>query len=240
MARISTYGIDAKPELNDKVIGTDTAPGADLRTKNYSLGEIIDLFNQSNELAVADQSLFFYQSNILQGRDAGTISFVAGGGVGTPFSSITQVLISKTASGNKSVAQYLPLFVGKDIILAEAGNLNSFGTYKVASITTDVAEPNFFLVSLENYASNGAISLDGYYIFSEFVNPDSDAKDKNYVHPQDQASATWTVQHNLNKFPSVTSVNINNIEMYGEVVFNDLNNLTINFSAAFSGQAFIN
>ena len=33
MARISTYGIDAKPELNDKVIGTDTAPGADLRTK---------------------------------------------------------------------------------------------------------------------------------------------------------------------------------------------------------------
>ncbi len=240
MARISTYGIDAKPELSDKVIGTDTAPGADLRTKNYSLSEIIDLFNQSNELAVADQSLFFYQSNILQGRDAGTISFVAGGGVGTPFSGITQVLISKTASGNKSVAQYLPLFVGKDIILAEAGNINNFGTYRVASITTDIAEPNFFLVALENYASNGAISLNGYYIFSEFVNPTSDAADKNYVHPQDQASATWTVQHNLNKFPSVTSVNINNIEMYGEVEFIDLNNLTINFSAAFSGRAFIN
>jgi len=67
-----------------------------------------------------------------------------------------------------------------------------------------------------------------------------DEKDKNYVHPQDQASATWTVQHDLNKFPSVTTVNTNNIEMYGEVVFNDLNNLTINFSAAFSGQAFIN
>lgn len=240
MARISTYGIDAKPELNDKVIGTDTAPGADLRTKNYSLGEVIDLFNQSNEIGVADQSIFLYQSDISQGRNAGTISFVAGGGVGTPFSNITQVLISKTAPGNKSVAQYLPLFIGKDIILAEAGNINEFGTYKVASITTDVAEPNFFLVTLENYASNGVISLDGYYIFSEFVNPASDEGDKNYVHPQPVASDTWTVQHNLNKFPSVTSVNINNIEMYGEVVFNDLNNLTINFSAAFSGQAFIN
>ena len=239
MARISTYGIDAKPELSDKVIGTDTAPGADLRTKNYSLGEIIDLFNQSNEIGVADQAIFLYQNDISQGRDAGTISFVAGGGVGTQFSDITQVLISKTAPGNKSVAQYLPLFIGKDIILAEAGNINSFGTYKVTSITTDVAEPSFFLVTLENYVSNGAISLNGYYIFSEFVDSNS-AGDKNYVHPQAKASATWTVQHNLNKFPSVTSVNINNIEMYGEVVFNDLNNLTINFSAAFSGQAFIN
>jgi hypothetical protein len=238
MARISTYGTDAKPELNDKVIGTDTAPGADLRTKNYSLGEVIALFNQSNEIGVADQAIFLYQSDISQGRDAGTISFAAGGGVGTPFSAITQVLISKTASGNKSVAQYLPLFIGKDIILAESGNINNFGTYKVASITTDIAEPNFFLVTLENYASNGVISLDGYYIFSEFV--DAATGDKNYVHPQDQASAIWTVQHNLNKFPSVTSVNTNNIEMYGEVVFNDLNSLTINFSAAFSGQAFIN
>jgi len=239
MARISTYGIDAKPELNDKVIGTDTAPGADLRTKNYSLGEVIDLFNQSNALGVADQAIFLYQSDISQGRDAGTISFVAGGGVGTQFSDITQILISKTAPGNKSVAQYLPLFIGKDIILAEAGNINSFGTYKVTSITTDVAEPSFFLVTLENYVSNGAISLNGYYIFSEFVDSNS-AGDKNYVHPQPVASATWTVQHNLNKFPSVTPVNINNIQIYGEVVFNDLNNLTINFSAAFSGQAFIN
>ena len=238
MARISTYGIDAKPELSDKVLGTNTTAGADLRTKNYSLKEIIDLFNQSNSLGVADQSLFLYQSDISQGRDAGTISFVAGGGVGTPFSTITQVLISKRATGNRSVAQYLPLFAGKDIILAEYGNINNFGTYKVASITTDVAEPNFFLVTLENYASNGVISLDGYYIFSEFV--DADAGDKNFVFTQDSASNTWVIQHNLNKFPSVTSVNVNNIQMYGEVVFTDVNNLTINFTSASSGKAYIN
>jgi hypothetical protein len=239
MARISTYGVDAKPELSDKVIGTDTAPGADLRTKNYSLGEIIDLFNQSNALGVADQSIFLYQSDISQGRDAGTISFVAGGGVGTPFSTITQVLISKTAPGNKSVAQYLPLFVGKDIILAESGNINNFGTYKVASITTDIAEPNFFLVTLENYTSNGVISLDGYYIFSEFVDANS-AGDKNFVFNQAVASATWTVQHNLNKFPSCTMVLSTGQQGYGDVTFIDENNLTITFAGAESGKAYIN
>jgi hypothetical protein len=239
MARISTYGIDAKPELNDKVIGTDTAPGADLRTKNYSLGEVIDLFNQSNSLSVADQSLFLYQSDISQGRDVGTLSFAAGGGVGTPFSAITQVLISKTAPGNKSVAQYLPLFIGKDIILAESGNINNFGTYKVASITTDIAEPNFFLVTLENYTSNGVISLDGYYIFSEFVDANS-AGDKNYVHPQDVASAIWTVRHNLNKFPSCTMVLSTGQQGYGDVTFIDENELTITFAGAESGKAYIN
>lgn len=239
MARISTYGIDAKPELSDKVIGTDTAPGADLRTKNYSLGEIIDLFNQSNELGVADQSIFLFQNDISLGRESGTISFVAGGGVGTLFSDITQVLISKTAPGNKSVAQYLPLFIGKDIILAEAGNINNFGTYKVASITTDVAEPNFFLVTLENYASNGVISLDGYYIFSEFVDSNS-AGDKNYVHNQAVASATWNVQHNLNKFPSCTMVLSTGQQGYGDVTFIDENNLTITFAGAESGKAYIN
>ena len=239
MARISTYGVDAKPELNDKVIGTDTAPGADLRTKNYSLGEIIDLFNQSNALGVADQSIFLYQSDISQGRDAGTISFVAGGGVGTPFSTITQVLISKTAPGNKSVAQYLPLFIGKDIILAESGNINNFGTYKVASITTDIAEPNFFLVTLENYASNGVISLDGYYIFSEFVDANS-AGDKNFVFNQAVASATWAVQHNLDKFPSCTMVLSTGQQGYGDVTFIDENNLTITFAGAESGKAYIN
>ena len=239
MARISTYGIDAKPELSDKVIGTDTAAGADLRTKNYSLREIIDLFNQSNSLSVADQSLFLYQSDISQGRDAGTISFVAGGGVGTPFSAITQVLISKTAPGNKSVAQYLPLFIGKDIILAESGNINNFGTYKVASITTDIAEPNFFLVTLENYASNGVISLDGYYIFSEFVDANS-AGDKNFVFNQAVASATWTVQHNLDKFPSCTMVLSTGQQGYGDVTFIDENNLTITFAGAESGKAYIN
>ncbi len=56
MARISTYGIDAKPDLLDKVIGTDTRSG--FLTKNYTLGEIADLINQTNSLGVADQSIF--------------------------------------------------------------------------------------------------------------------------------------------------------------------------------------
>jgi hypothetical protein len=104
---------------------------------------------------------------------------------------------------------------------------------------TDATEPEFFEVTVSNQASNGVLKVSSHYIFSEFTDPNSGG-DKNFVFTQNVSSATWTIQHNLNKFPSVTSVNINNIEMYGDIEFIDLNNLTITFSAAFSGKAFIN
>ena len=237
MARISTYAIDAIPSLGDKVIGTDQ--NSNLRTQNYTLGEIITLFNEQNKLGVADQSVFLFQDDLSAGRDLGTISFSAGGGIGTAFSSITTFLISKSSFGGESRAEYLPLFIGKDIILAQLSNINNFGTYRVQNIVTDATEPEFFEVTVSNQASNGVLKVSSHYIFSEFTDPNSGG-DKNFVFTQNVSSATWTIQHNLNKFPSVTSVNINNIEMYGDIEFIDLNNLTITFSAAFSGKAFIN
>tara|TARA_R110000772_G_scaffold260551_1_gene378592 strand:+ start:661 stop:1374 length:714 start_codon:yes stop_codon:yes gene_type:complete len=237
MARISTYGIDGQPQLDDKVIGTDT--GASLSTKNYSLQLVVDLFNNSNSVAVADQSIFLFQSDLSNGRNTGTISFVGGGGVGTAFSAITTVLLSKTAAGNKNIEQYLPLFLNKGILLAEAGNINNFGQYTVNSVVEYTADTNFYQVGLSLYGSNGALSLDKHYIFGEFTNPALDG-DKTFIFSQPTPSVFWEVQHNLNKFPSVSVVNNNNVLMYGDTSYIDKNNLTITFSAGFSGKAYIN
>ena len=68
----------------------------------------------------------------------------------------------------------------------------------------------------------------------------TDMGDKNYVHPQGVASAIWTVQHNLNKFPSCTMVLSTGQQGYGDVTFIDENNLTITFAGAESGKAYIN
>jgi len=173
MARISSYGLDGKPELGDKVVGTDTGAEANLRTKNYSLQEIVDLFNKGNSLAVADQSIFLFQDNLQDGRDAGTISFASGGGIGTNFSVVTSILLSKTASGGKVVTNFLQLFNGKDIILAEVGNINNFGQYRVSNITEYIPDTNFYEVTLFNIASNGVFSADAHYIFGEFSSPGS-------------------------------------------------------------------
>jgi hypothetical protein len=69
--------------------------------------------------------------------------------------------------------------------------------------------------------------------------------DATYTHTQSQASATWTITHNLNKFPSVTVIDSGDSVVVGEILFNPANQLTITFfgngnSVAFSGKAYLN
>ena len=239
MARISTYGVDAKPELGDKTIGTDVAPGANLRTKNYSLLDMINMFNKNNSLGVADQVLYFFKTNISEGRDAGTISFEAGGGIGKPFSEVTSFIISKTLVGFKNVDKYIPLFEGKSIILAELNDINKFGTYVVEAIVEHPTETNFFVVTVTNIESNGVMAIDATYIFSEFARPISN-DDKTFVFNQAVAASTWNIQHNLNKFPSATMVLSTGQKGYGDITYIDENNLTITFASAESGKAYMN
>ena len=63
---------------------------------------------------------------------------------------------------------------------------------------------------------------------------------EHYVHDQQVASTTWTVNHNMNKYPSVNIVDSANDEVTGEVKYNSLNQITITFTAAFSGKAYLN
>jgi len=61
-----------------------------------------------------------------------------------------------------------------------------------------------------------------------------------YTFTQASASAVWTVQHDLDKFPSVTMVLSTGQKGYGDIVYIDENNLTITFASAESGKAYMN
>jgi hypothetical protein len=64
--------------------------------------------------------------------------------------------------------------------------------------------------------------------------------DANYVYVQTSPSATWVINHNLNKYCSVTVVDSADNVVFGEVLYNSLNQVTLTFSGAFSGEAFFN
>lgn len=74
----------------------------------------------------------------------------------------------------------------------------------------------------------------------EWVNQAFTAGDINLEHIQGIASDIWTIVHNLNKYPSVTIVDSANDEVEGNVRHISRNQLTVTFSAAFSGRAFLN
>lgn len=66
------------------------------------------------------------------------------------------------------------------------------------------------------------------------------SNDLHHTHDQNSASATWNIQHNLGKKPSVVIVDSADTVLYGHIEYTDLNNLTITLSAPTSGKAYIN
>lgn len=236
MARISTYEIDNNIDGQDKVLGSNSDG---FITKNYTFDGIVAWFNSTGAVAINGQNNYFFQSVATNtGRSQGTISFNLFGGVGTPFADITTFKLAEEALAGYTLEDWLPVLVGSEVMLAQLDNLNNFGIYKIDSIVRDLVETEFFNVILEYVEGHGSLELDKFYGMS--LHASDDNGDKNYVFVQGVPEATWTVTHNLGKFPSVSVVNINNITMYGDVTYLTENTLQIEFSAGFSGKAYMN
>jgi len=61
-----------------------------------------------------------------------------------------------------------------------------------------------------------------------------------YTHIQSSAASTWTISHNMNKFPSVLIVDSAETVVVGEITYTTSNTITLTFEAAFSGKAYLN
>jgi len=64
--------------------------------------------------------------------------------------------------------------------------------------------------------------------------------DANYVFSQASAANPWLVTHNLGKYPAVSVVDSGNNEIVPDVMYVDVNTLTLTFAAATSGTAYCN
>ncbi|GEM_PF-581163 len=61
-----------------------------------------------------------------------------------------------------------------------------------------------------------------------------------YVYTQGEAADTWTINHGLDKYPSVTVVDSANTVVIGHITYNDRNQLTVRFNGTFKGKAYLN
>ena len=63
---------------------------------------------------------------------------------------------------------------------------------------------------------------------------------EHYTHTQNTSASVWVINHNLNKNPAVSIVDTGGNEVEGDVLYVNLNSLTLTFSAPFSGKAYCN
>lgn len=247
MARISTYALDSDLVGGDKWIGTSANSLVSNATKNFSLNAVARFLNKTG--IIESQALrYSYQNKLVaEAREMGTISFPTPIGDNVNFSAISSWMLSKfalpiTGAVGKGVQDfYTAPLIGSTVLVTNAANPTNWAIYLWNSSVQNSLEPNFYDIGLTFISGSGKIT-DGQDYFISLLRYDysSTTGDKNFVFTQAAASSTWVIAHNLNKKCSVSVVDTANTTVYGSVEYDSLNQVTVTFSAPFSGQAFCN
>jgi hypothetical protein len=240
MALISTYPIDENIVGSDKWIGSDA--NFKNATKNFTVDKVAEYLN--NSASIQSQTLRYqYQATVdaFHPRRSGTISFQSNIGDNIPFSSITTWLLSRYSIPAKDVYTfYTNPLIGSTVLVTNANDISKWAVYKWVSSTQDIDENNFYDIVLEYVSGNGSLEDEEYYLISLLLYDIDSNTDKTFTFTQSIASSTWSVTHNLDKFPSVSVVDSGNTAVVGSVEYINENELTITFSAPFSGYAYMN
>jgi len=225
MARLSTYNVDTDVSKTDLLIGTDSSSG----TKNFQIQKIAEFLNTSSLINVNGQVVYQYTGEF----GVGLFDIVSGG---PAFSTITQLKFHHQNSNNDDIAQYLNYFNGLFIMLTQTDDQNSFAQYSAQVSSNTANQTDFYLAFREG---NGSLIQGKYYALS--YSPKGQT-DKNFVSNNINFSSgvETTIDHNLNKFPSVTTVDSAGSQVVGDIQHIDLNSFKITFKAAFQGKVYAN
>jgi hypothetical protein len=237
MTKISTYTLDEKITALDKWIGSDV--NNHNRTKNFTPKKLAEYFNDNQVINIGTGLQYkYYTLDPNETRPPGTLSFENEIGPEVNFSSITTFLLSKYTEKGNEVSEFLNFLDKCKVLIYKSSDINLFGFYKISDIAIYDENPNFYVISVDFQTGNGGIKEDEDYLISLVSLPvDGDKTD---VFVQSVPALVWNINHNLKKYPSVSVVNINNVLMYGNTTYIDENNLQIEFSAEFSGKAYMN
>jgi hypothetical protein len=230
MSRISTYKFDQTVTKNDFVIGSDSTTKY---TRNYKLQDLASFFGKLQSV-LGDKFAYIYdQSLAFDELEKQNITFNNRTQLNTQFSGITDIYINKTNDLNVDVTPYFESLLGGSFLKINNGTKTTeYGIYRIQSVQD--YNQDILLLSVDVLFSNGTITDSDVAVISHQI-----AEDKHYKTALMDGDI-WQIEHNLNKYPSITVVDTANNVIYGEVNYNDLNNVTITFASSVTGYAYFN
>ena len=89
---------------------------------------------------------------------------------------------------------------------------------------------------LENKPKINNVTLEGNKTSSEL----GLTGDKHFTYIKSTPDSVWDITHDLDKYPSVTVVDSAGSVVMGDITYTSKSALTVTFSAAFSGKAYLN
>ena len=233
MGLIYSYPNDVAIEDDDAWIGTNAE---NKKTVQFTAQKVADYLNINGKISVANQYGFRFRT--IETTTRASMFFSGGGGNDTDFSSITQLIVSNYDITGQFMPNFFGILVGSEILISHKDDVNSFGHYTFQAYNA-FSDPNFYILDLAPLAGNNTISSNEYYYISS-LNLNTNNNDKNFIFNQGTPAATWNITHTLNKFPSVSVVDSAGTMWYPAITYNSTTSITLEFSAAFSGKAYLN
>ena len=247
MARISTYVNDNNVVAGDKWIGSDSQNH--FQTKNFTAQAVADFINKT---AAQSQLLRYQYSDFTPGgpdpRPNESITFLSGGALKVPLSTITTFVLSQYAENQGGLSLnvsswYTSPLINSDVLITQCDDITQWAIYKWNSATQVGGEPTFYSIGLTYIAGNGSLTSEKDYFIS-LLQHSSSSGDKTEVVSLPGGSDTYTVNHTLSKFPSVTvsTGTVANPSEEVECVVTYINNsqVKLEFTNNFTGVAIFN
>ena len=205
--------------LDTELVGSDYWLGSDANsnyaTKNFSIDSVAEYMNR---VATQTQALRFKYTNIV---------------------------LSKNELTNLSTdisAFYTAPLAGSDVLITQCDDVSIWGVFTWES-STQIGTSNFYTINVTyKSGNNGLIANKDYFISLLTYAGTNDANVKYELTP---GATEFTIQHNLNKFCSVTVTSDNAGNQPGNQVFCDVewideNNVKLSSGAVFTGWALLN
>jgi hypothetical protein len=231
MPRINNINLDTTVEKNDKFLGSNSG-GA---TKNFQLSDVSKFFKNTNAAGIAGQLTYQYKTSSLSNGNMG-VTFSSG----STFQNATSLKVNKYIYGETDSSEnLLDIFASSKILIVDVEDQDNYGVYNTTTVTQD-GSTDFYDIVISQEKANGSFTNEKFYaIISIGGGSDKHAAFSDYYEVA-QATNPWVVTHNLSKFPSVTVINRNGVEVQAKVTHDSNNQVTITFSGATAGKAYFN
>jgi len=231
MARIKLYPNDTAITGGDRLVGTDINGNA---TKNYQIEELAQYFQQTTDALFQYNFAGTYSTEVI---NTGEYRYQVNPSAPIIYNwaQITGIAVSRYNINGEDITPMIPVLVNSIIKITDIGTSTSlgYGLYRVTS-STSLSNGAAYLLTL---VPQGAVSTVGNNVIS--LAPFGSGSFE-YVEDFSLATATWVINHNLGKYPSVSTVDSAGSIINGAITYNNENKITVVFTSATSGKAYLN
>ena len=239
MPIISNYPFDRDVQDNDAWIGTDAS---NMATKQFTAKDVADYLNIKGKISISAQMVFKYEADASK-AESGDFTSVIGG---TTFTNITSVYISFKDKSSQATNQFLTYLIGSGLLISDQEAIDNFGHYTIVDYVQDPNNVQWYTLTLSNIGGNGVLEDQKYYNFATFNLAGGGGGGGTFVFQQAVSSVEWNIQHDLNKYPSVTTVDNGLTQIHPKVEYTNSNNIKLTFTsekpnyAGEQGYAYLN